>query len=373
MNKKLLIPIVFFSILCLAASTLIDLAHQVKGTLPVANGGTGVTSSTGTVANVLSTSPTLVTPVIGAATGTSLGVSGALSTGANGGAAGLLNFLGSTSGTATLTAPAIAGTVTNPFVSSNVIQGPAGGTAAAPTFQLGTLNTGLFGTNTIGFALSGAEWMRLQTNELALSGSQPVGWGTTVGAMDTALSRCAAGYTCVGTGAAASTAAYIKTAHTVSLSADWTCGTGGTVSSCVAATIVGSTATPLTFTLPLSAANWSFECDLVVGQATAATANQWNILTATNGVTNTTASYTMATAATAFAAGAVTDQASTTTTFQIAPSWTLGGTATKMPVHIAGTLTGVSASGTVFSLQLVAPTVGDLVTIYEGSKCSLNP
>ncbi len=43
----------------------IGLATHVSGTLPVANGGTGVTSSTGTVAVVLSNSPTLVTPALG--------------------------------------------------------------------------------------------------------------------------------------------------------------------------------------------------------------------------------------------------------------------------------------------------------------------
>ena len=40
----------------------------VTGTLPVANGGTGVTTSTGSGANVLGTSPTLTTPVINSAT-----------------------------------------------------------------------------------------------------------------------------------------------------------------------------------------------------------------------------------------------------------------------------------------------------------------
>ncbi len=44
------------------------LTSEVTGTLPVANGGTGVTSSTGTVAVVLSTSPTLVTPLLGTPT-----------------------------------------------------------------------------------------------------------------------------------------------------------------------------------------------------------------------------------------------------------------------------------------------------------------
>lgn len=39
--------------------------NSANSTLPVANGGTGVTTSTGSGSNVLSTSPTLTTPVIG--------------------------------------------------------------------------------------------------------------------------------------------------------------------------------------------------------------------------------------------------------------------------------------------------------------------
>ncbi len=43
----------------------VDLTTTVSGTLPVLNGGTGVTTSTGSGNNVLSTSPTLVTPILG--------------------------------------------------------------------------------------------------------------------------------------------------------------------------------------------------------------------------------------------------------------------------------------------------------------------
>lgn len=50
------------------AGGLINLASGVTGTLPVLNGGTGVTTSTGTGNVVLSTSPTLVTPVLGTPT-----------------------------------------------------------------------------------------------------------------------------------------------------------------------------------------------------------------------------------------------------------------------------------------------------------------
>jgi hypothetical protein len=50
----------------------VNLATQITGTLPVANGGTGGTTSTGSGAVVLATSPTLVTPVLGVATATSV-------------------------------------------------------------------------------------------------------------------------------------------------------------------------------------------------------------------------------------------------------------------------------------------------------------
>ena len=48
------------------STTYVNLASNVTGTLPVGNGGTGVTAaSTGSGGVVLSTSPTLVTPVLG--------------------------------------------------------------------------------------------------------------------------------------------------------------------------------------------------------------------------------------------------------------------------------------------------------------------
>lgn len=52
--------------------TVVSVADVTTGTLPVANGGTGVTAKTGTGNVVLSTSPTLVTPTLGAAQATSL-------------------------------------------------------------------------------------------------------------------------------------------------------------------------------------------------------------------------------------------------------------------------------------------------------------
>ena len=161
------------------------------------------------------------------------------------------------------------------------------------------------------------------------------------------------------------------TTNRVFMVADWTCGTGGTVSSCTTATIVGSTGTPLTLTLPSSAQSWHWHCHVVVTDTTATPANNWNMITSSHGATNITASYSGFTAAAVAAGGSTTDTASTTTTFSIGGTWTQGATATKMPYDIDAWIEGASASGTTVSLQVVDPTVGDLLTIYRGAWCSV--
>lgn len=61
-----------FSTTSLASATGLPIVAGTTGTLSVARGGTGVTTSTGTGSAVLSNAPTLVTPALGVATATSI-------------------------------------------------------------------------------------------------------------------------------------------------------------------------------------------------------------------------------------------------------------------------------------------------------------
>jgi len=111
----------------------IGLATSVSGTLPVANGGTGVTSSTGTGSVVLGSSPSITSPSL---TTPAIGSAGA-------------DFAGSTSGTTTLKASAVAGTTT---ITMPGTTGTMALTSDVPTVNNGTLTLAVSGTGLTGSA-----------------------------------------------------------------------------------------------------------------------------------------------------------------------------------------------------------------------------
>ena len=207
-------------------------AEAVNGVLGFSDLGTGITvgsptggpegagtlNATGLFVNGVAVSTTAISGlttncITKAASATSLACSlatdngttftytgtGGIASAPSGGVAGKLSLNGSTSGTYTLTAPAIAGTATNPVTSSNVLALPAG-TAASPAIQSSVTQAGWrFNGNGIVFDAFAADILSIDNNvtgEISVVSTGLLDWASgsnPLSGIDTGLCRASAG------------------------------------------------------------------------------------------------------------------------------------------------------------------------------------
>lgn len=225
----------------------IGLATHVSGTLPVANGGTGATTSTGSGAVVLENSPTLITPALGTPT------SGNFSTGTftfptfnqntSGTAAGLSATLAVASGGTGVTTSTGTGNVV--LSTGPTLVTPALGTPVSGDFSTGTFTFPTFNQNTSGTAAGLSATLAISsggTGATTLAGASIVTYtGTETLTNKTLTNPTVTDYVesvvAIGT---------VTSASTIAL-------TSGTVQT---ATLTASTA--CTFTMPTATAGKSF-------------------------------------------------------------------------------------------------------------------
>lgn len=143
---------------------------------------------------------------------------------------GVLGLKGKTSGTATITAPSAAGTSTNAFVFSNVINVPAGG-VGNDAISIGNINTGFYGSTGVGISVSiaGSDSTGFASGEVRMLSTGRFTWCPSSGmncTIDAGISRDGIGILDVGNGASGNTTGKLKASAFISKGTTFTTNAG---------------------------------------------------------------------------------------------------------------------------------------------------
>jgi hypothetical protein len=138
---------------------------------------------------------------------------------------GILALAGSTSGSATVTAPAVAGTNTNQVVFTNGIQLPAAADSIGFTGDT-TTGIGYIGAGIFGFYHNGTYEGRVYIGGIEASGSSGFGFSDNSTYNDTFMSRCASNVFCFGTATNGNNTGTLKAASYMSVGTTFTSNAG---------------------------------------------------------------------------------------------------------------------------------------------------